>query len=608
MNTKRKILFTTLFILSFFTIITASIVVVSFRDYGISEAKEKSILTAELVRDALTAHMVNDIMDKRGYFLEKITNSQNIKNLWLIRSNSVENQFGASKLLDESIKDSIDIEVLESGKIVEVLKEDSKSANLRVTIPYIADSKGNPNCLECHKASEGEVLGAISMVFDISDVRKKGTQIIFKITLLAAILLIIVTFILLYFIRPYLDLYQNIILSIASIKDGNYNQKVKTKLKDEASEIAKWLNDLGDTLKNIVEEIDKKISTLLKYDNSTLDKNPLIKTKEIISELTDIYKFKKSVEIFGSKDDLYNSFGLLLKNRFAIYKFIIFESQLKSLLKELQYPKNIQKDEEFKFLVEFGSSIKRDIVKSYKNEDLDSIYYVCTNGVYIYEISYQVLDNIDIELLIYFKNEEEFSKFERSLNYIYNYFHSIKSNIESKLLLDMLKESSLRDALTGLYNRKFLDEYIDNVTSQALRAQTNYGILMVDIDYFKQINDKYGHDVGDDILKKIAMLLKESIRESDIAIRYGGEEFIILLYNVDPKKACEVADKINSRFKLQNFDANGEILKKSLSIGVSIFPIDSKSLWKCIKYADVALYRAKESGRDRVVRFIKDME
>jgi diguanylate cyclase (GGDEF) domain len=131
---------------------------------------------------------------------------------------------------------------------------------------------------------------------------------------------------------------------------------------------------------------------------------------------------------------------------------------------------------------------------------------------------------------------------------------------------------------------------------------------MIDVDHFKEINDKYGHDVGDMVLKTVAQTIKESIRESDIPIRFGGEEFLVLLTNVKPGDSESVAEKIRKNMEKRVIKLpNNTTIKRTISIGVSEIPTDTDKFWQAVKFADVALYKAKESGRNKVVRYQKDM-
>ncbi len=130
---------------------------------------------------------------------------------------------------------------------------------------------------------------------------------------------------------------------------------------------------------------------------------------------------------------------------------------------------------------------------------------------------------------------------------------------------------------------------------------------MVDIDHFKLVNDTYGHDVGDNAIKIVAETLVENTRESDIVIRFGGEEFIVLLYNCDEKSVESLALKIKEAFALKKIPAGTTTISKTMSIGTSLYPKDNTNIKDCIKYSDLALYEAKETGRDKVVAFTPEL-
>jgi diguanylate cyclase (GGDEF)-like protein len=180
--------------------------------------------------------------------------------------------------------------------------------------------------------------------------------------------------------------------------------------------------------------------------------------------------------------------------------------------------------------------------------------------------------------------------------------------IETKQLMSTLRESSLVDGLTGLYNRRFLQDHSNQIIAGVLRRKKQISLLMCDMDYFKQVNDEHGHDIGDLVLKDTSHILKNSIRESDVVIRFGGEEFLILLIDTDPDYGIQVAQKIRENIENYKFKSSkGGILKKTLSIGVSEFPKDTDGFWQAIKFADVALYRAKDTGRNKAIRFTSDL-
>lgn len=175
--------------------------------------------------------------------------------------------------------------------------------------------------------------------------------------------------------------------------------------------------------------------------------------------------------------------------------------------------------------------------------------------------------------------------------------------LHAKRLASNLHDMATKDPLTGLANRRFLETNINQLIAGIRRRKSTLGILMCDLDFFKKVNDEYGHDVGDQVLKTLAVILQASVRDSDIIIRYGGEEFLILLTDCEIEKAIEVAEKIRLAVEEQQFRVESLCMRKTLSIGVSIFPIDGDGFWECVKHADIALYQAKEKGRNKVLRF-----
>ena len=206
------------------------------------------------------------------------------------------------------------------------------------------------------------------------------------------------------------------------------------------------------------------------------------------------------------------------------------------------------------------------------------------------------------------KPEEE-ENLKKQTPVMLEYFRNAAPVIESKKLLASLKEATLRDNLTGLNNRRFLEEYIEILISESEREKNDIGILMADLDFFKKVNDVHGHQVGDRVLKTLAKILKNSVRSSDIVIRYGGEEFLLIIKKASSDDdVMAVAEKIRKNVEEHVMKIDSVItLKKTLTIGVSLFPKDSENFWQAIKFADVALYRGKDGGRNQVVRFEASM-
>lgn len=161
-----------------------------------------------------------------------------------------------------------------------------------------------------------------------------------------------------------------------------------------------------------------------------------------------------------------------------------------------------------------------------------------------------------------------------------------------------LERLSVTDGLTGLVNRRRLMEALTGEVQRSARTGEPCSVLMVDVDHFKQFNDTFGHPAGDAVLARVATILRESIRAVDVAGRYGGEEFLLVLANTTMSGAMEVADRIRARLATEVFDG-GAI---TLSAGAAEYPEGGQNAEALIMSADLALYQAKKDGRDRVVQ------
>ena len=165
-----------------------------------------------------------------------------------------------------------------------------------------------------------------------------------------------------------------------------------------------------------------------------------------------------------------------------------------------------------------------------------------------------------------------------------------------------LRVLSLRDPLTNMFNRRYMEESLEREIRRAMRNGQPLGIMMIDIDHFKQINDTYGHEAGDLVLQALATFFHDNIRGGDIACRYGGEEFLLLFPDAPLDGMRKRADNLRScAAQLQIIVEGKAVTPPTLSIGVAVFPDDGETSQAVVRAADAALYRAKTSGRDRVV-------
>ncbi|GAB4485189.1 MAG: hypothetical protein OHK0031_09290 [Anaerolineales bacterium] len=178
---------------------------------------------------------------------------------------------------------------------------------------------------------------------------------------------------------------------------------------------------------------------------------------------------------------------------------------------------------------------------------------------------------------------------------------ALQSQIHSiEAIKDELRKQAIRDPLTGLYNRRYLDEIFDKKLQHARRKGAPLSVVMFDIDHFKQFNDAYGHPVGDRLLRKLGELLRGHIRHSDIACRYGGEEFLLLLPDTPLEAATRRAEEIRRDFAEMTLTVDGKTVSASISLGLVTFPEHAQTPEGLIIQADQAMYSAKQAGRNCV--------
>ncbi len=172
--------------------------------------------------------------------------------------------------------------------------------------------------------------------------------------------------------------------------------------------------------------------------------------------------------------------------------------------------------------------------------------------------------------------------------------------VEVIALQEQLKEQAIRDPLTGLHNRRYLDETLPREIQRAKREGVPLSLVIIDLDHFKRINDTYGHAVGDRVLIALGDVLRRSARESDLICRYGGEEFIVVLPGASADHAVSRADVWRMDLAQKSFELGESVLHVTLSAGVTSYPAGGEDASGLITLADRALYRAKDGGRDRV--------
>ncbi len=177
------------------------------------------------------------------------------------------------------------------------------------------------------------------------------------------------------------------------------------------------------------------------------------------------------------------------------------------------------------------------------------------------------------------------------------YAERLRDNVQQSI------EMAITDALTGLYNRYYMESHLAALVEQAAVRGKSLAVIMLDLDYFKSINDTLGHDAGDDVLRELATRIRKSIRGIDLACRYGGEEFVIVMPETDMAVATIVAERLRRRIAAEPFavQQGARQITATISVGIATLDAADDTVAKILKRADQALYRAKRDGRNRVV-------
>ncbi len=597
------------FLLLILLVLTVSLVGIFVRKSVLESSEEEALTIAQIVRDSLTSYMVLGVIDKRDLLLEQIRDTQGLEYVRVIRGEPVIRQFGEG----EKPKEGIEFEALRKGIKVSKLVETKDRVLYKLVIPYKASSQGRVNCMKCHKVREGEVLGAVSLGMDLTRKRSEAFALLTVYSLTAGGVFVLLFYILIRHFEPYRKLFEDIKGVLRAFREGDFRRRVETNLRDEAGELAQVVNSVGETLGKTLASVREKVSMLLGYSVMETE-NALRDTEKIIEELVKISNFKRTIEQDFKRSEIYERLELVLSDYMSLDKFSIYEIDDR---RNRMKPIAVRGEEMWcsEVILENANECRA----KRTGQDVDSAEFPCicprfahnelrsTQGIQYYCIPVNVGGKVgNVVQIVY---ERDMDIFVRMLiPYIKGYLQEASPVLESRGLMELLQEQSYIDQLTGLYNRRFLEEIAQKLSAQIKRRGTNLGVLMVDIDYFKEVNDRYGHDVGDRVLREVAQTIRNSVREVDCVIRFGGEEILVLLVDVMEGASEKVAEKIRRAVESKPIEFSGGVIKKTVSIGVSEFPRDCEGrLWQCIKFADVALYRAKEEGRNRVVRFTPDM-
>jgi diguanylate cyclase (GGDEF)-like protein len=170
-------------------------------------------------------------------------------------------------------------------------------------------------------------------------------------------------------------------------------------------------------------------------------------------------------------------------------------------------------------------------------------------------------------------------------------------------MYERLERMATTDGLTGLINHRHFQQVFDAMIMRSERYGRHVSLILTDIDHFKAVNDTYGHPVGDKVLKRVAEILYNSARRTDVVARYGGEEFALLMEETGAKGALQIAERIRKTVEAETFRSENGSFTCTISLGIATFPADANQKARLTECADQALYQAKRSGRNKTVPF-----
>jgi diguanylate cyclase (GGDEF)-like protein len=614
MNLNKKVTLSSLTLTAvlIFVLIVGSLL--SFRQFSILSAKAQVRSAAEIIRVSLTEDMINGVVTKRGGLLYRLGEVTGLKSVHVIRGNNVELQFGKG-MEGENVADSIELQVLKSGQPYFAVFDELTNPVFRGTIPFPATRFGNPNCMQCHQVPEGAVLGAVTVSMEIGHLKDNA---LFVSAIMVATVAFIMIVMLIFFrrmVKPMIITARDVQEAVSLAIKGNFHANIQQRTNDEIGQVAQDVNKLMQFLHKGLSGIRQDVAQLLKNKPQKGTGNLLDTTVEMVQGLINAAQFKQSIEEDETQVEIYRRLSSEVRGRFGVCHFSLYEVQSNKNLMTC-----IAVDGEMgatcrwcdpQILLRSETCRARrtgHFIDSIESPGICFAFQPPEDGNPYRHVCFPIIQSgmVGGVLQLMF-GVEEVENMREIIPYLNVYLREAAPVIEAKRLMDSLRESTLRDAMTGLHNRRFLQEYSETLIATTQRRKSQVSILMLDLDYFKMVNDTYGHESGDTVLKALAKVLMQSVRSSDVVIRYGGEEFLIILQDTDGAGAELASEKIRAAVEALKVQLTGTVLQKTISIGIAVFPTDCDTFWQTVKYADVALYQAKETGRNRVVRFTPDM-
>jgi diguanylate cyclase (GGDEF)-like protein len=563
----------------------------------------------------MTEAMINGVIDKRESFLVRLQEIKGLRSARVIRGPEVVKQFGAGLGREQGL-DAIEAQVIATGEAYFAVDEstlDAEAPIYRATIPYKADAHGNPNCMTCHQVEQGAVLGAVTLTISIRHLRQQALLTIALMLVPVAIFAVVLVLMFRRQIRPLSRTAQDLQATVEGALKGQFDGRIEARTRDEIGQISGEVNQLMVFLDGGLGEIREDVAQLIRCHPTGLNK--LENTRAMVSRLIDAAHFKQSIEEDETRDEVYRRLAQVIQDDFGVRRYSIYEvANSKNRMTPVIVDGTSGGDCRWcdpQILIRAETCRARrtgHLIDAVDTPGICNAFRADGQAGGEVHICLPVIQSGSVGSVVQLVfPASDSARVQEAVPFLQVYLREAAPVIEAKRLMDTLRESNLHDPMTGLKNRRFLEEYIDTVVAGTQRRKQQISLLMLDLDYFKKVNDTHGHDAGDAILKALAAVLRQQVRAADLVIRFGGEEFLVILQDTELGDGDEVGEKIRAAVEATKFQVPGGVLQKTISIGVADFPADSDTFWQAMKYADVALYRAKEEGRNRVLHFRPEM-
>lgn len=581
---KEKTFFTLVFSIVAVMILFVGVLAATFRYMGLYSAQSKANLAAHIVQESLTSHMITGSSDYQNDLVRQIESLEGMKRTWIVRSDALSNQYGKG-VHPQDPKDDIDRAVLRDGKAIKNVSGTLFSDTLyRLSIPYIATENGKIDCLSCHDAKPGSVLGVVSIEMEINDLKMTGLAAAAVAILVLSILTVYLLKTVRRFIASYKETLEGVAVTMEKAESGDYSSRVEQHENADGYTAAMWTNAVMEKLDTTLSESGKKISSLIRLDQQNSD--PLYMIRMGIHQLYEVERFRTEIEKDQNLEEVYARIIALLRTRWNLSNFNILE--LNPLNKTTQVVHT-----EKTLLCDALSGCRADRTSGIVDSsgcEIACPKMIDPNAHYVCQ-SYSIVDDLDIVVSLVTYEAREIATIRLALEQLGNYINASKLQIINKKLQQTIRI----DPLTQLYNRAYLEEMTKLIMAQSTRTMIPYGILMIDMDQFSLINHAYGNPIGDEVIKSMAHNIHENIRQGDILIRYGGDTFAVILYDYEGDEVMQVAEAIRLSFK-KKIRVNTYAILKTVSIGISLFPVQTADMIEGIEYAKRALLEVKHQG------------